>query len=134
MDYPQKKQKKSRNIEARTVLVIREGERTALRRRPKKGLLAGMYELPNLEGHLSQEEVLTYLKEKNLSPIRIRKLEEAKHIFSHIEWHMTGYLIRVEEPEGRESEELIFVEPDKKEKAYPIPSAFGAYTKYWRSI
>ena len=134
LDYPKKSQKKPRKIEKRTVLVIREGERTAIRRRPGKGLLAGMYELPNLEGHLSREEVLAYLKEKELSPLHIRKLEEAKHIFSHIEWHMTGYLVRVEEAEGGEPEELIFVETDKKEKTYPIPSAFGAYMKYWRSI
>lgn len=134
LDYPKKTQKKARKLEDRTVLVIREGQRTAIRRRPEKGLLAGMYELPNLEGHLSRTEVLTYLKEKKLSPIRIQKLEEAKHIFSHIEWHMIGYLIRVEEPEGGEPEELIFVEPEKKEETYPIPSAFGAYMKYWRSI
>lgn len=133
-EYPKKAQKKSRKIEDRTVLVIREGERTAIRRRPEKGLLAGMYELPNLAGCLSQQEVLEYLKEKKLSPIRIRKLEDAKHIFSHIEWHMTGYLIRVEEMEHRESEELIFVETEKKEETYPIPAAFGAYMKYWRSI
>lgn len=133
-EYPKKAQKKSRKIEDRTVLVIREGERTAIRRRPEKGLLAGMYELPNLAGCLSQQEVLEYLKEKKLSPLRIRKIEDAKHIFSHIEWHMTGYLIRVEEMEHRESEELIFVEPEKKEETYPIPAAFGAYMKYWRSI
>jgi len=133
-EYPKKAQKKSRRIEDRTVLVIREGDRTAIRRRPKRGLLAGMYELPNLAGCLSQREVLEYLKEKKLSPIRIQKLEDAKHIFSHIEWHMTGYLIRVEEMEHGESEGLIFVETEKREETYPIPSAFGAYMKYWRSI
>lgn len=133
-EYPKKAQKKSRKVEDRTVLVIREGERTAICRRPEKGLLAGMYELPNLKGRLSQQEVLDYLKKRKLSPIRIRRLEDAKHIFSHIEWHMTGYLIRVEETENGESDGLIFVEPEKKEETYPIPSAFGAYMKYWRSI
>lgn len=134
LDFPKKAQKKPRKVEQRTVLVIREGDRTAIHKRPQRGLLAGLYELPNLEGHLSQDEVLAYLKGRNLLPIRIQNLGEAKHIFSHVEWHMIGYLIRVEELTGGETEEFIFVEPEKKEAEYPIPSAFGAYMKYWRSI
>ena len=65
----------------------------AIRKRPAKGLLAGLYELPNLSGWLSQDEVLDWLKQEGLSPIRIRRLLDAKHIFSHIEWHMTGYVV-----------------------------------------
>ena len=32
-------------------------------------------------------------------PVRIQELPEAKHIFSHIEWHMTGYEVTVDELE-----------------------------------
>lgn len=132
LDFPKKAPKKERKIEKRTVLLIRDNERTAICRRPEKGLLAGLYELPNLKGHLSQDEVLEYVKKKHLSPIRIQELGEAKHIFSHIEWHMTGYVVRVEEISGGEAEDMIFVEPEDTKRAYPIPSAFGAYMKYWR--
>ncbi|MCI5996499.1 MAG: A/G-specific adenine glycosylase [Blautia sp.] len=131
-DYPRKMPKKSRKIENRTVLIIRDGNRAAIRKRPEKGLLAGLYELPNLEGHLSGDEVLTYLKEKHFLPLHIQKLEESRHIFSHIEWHMTGYIVRVEELEEGEQEEFIFVEPKETEKTYPIPAAFGAYVKQLR--
>ena len=62
MDYPKKAQKKPRKIEKKTVLVIRDGSRAAIRKRPAKGLLAGLYELPNLSGWLSQDEVLDWLK------------------------------------------------------------------------
>ena len=56
--FPVKAQKKDRKLEDRTVLVIQDGEKTAIRRRPPRGLLAGLYELPNLKGHLSEEKVL----------------------------------------------------------------------------
>ncbi len=129
-DLPKKAPKKKRKIEKRTVLVIRDGEKAAIRKRPDKGLLAGLYELPNEEGHMTREEVLAYLKEKELSPIRIRKLDDSKHIFSHIEWHMTGYVIQIEETDQWKGKEYLFVEPKDTEKKYPIPAAFGAYTGY----
>lgn len=74
-------------------------------------LLAGLYELPNCEGKKSQEEALAYVKEIGCKPIRIRELTEAKHIFSHVEWHMKGYTILIEEPE-QPIGDLVFVESD----------------------
>ena len=130
MDYPKKAQKKPRKIEKKTVLVIRDGSRAAIRKRPAKGLLAGLYELPNLSGWLSQDEVLDWLKQEGLSPIRIRRLSDAKHIFSHIEWHMTGYVVLVEELENYSGKDMLFIEPKRTEEEYPIPAAFSAYTAY----
>lgn len=134
-ELPVKTKAKARKLEKRTVLIIRDGDKVAIRKRPAKGLLAGLYELPNVEGELSQEEVLSFVKAMHFSPIRIQKLDDAKHIFSHIEWHMTGYAIRVEEEalaEQREqpSENLIFVEAEDAKERYAIPSAFVAYAKY----
>ena len=130
MDYPKKAQKKPRKIEKKTVLVIRDGSRAAIRKRPAKGLLAGLYELPNLPEWLSPDEVLEWLKKEGLSPIRIQKLSDAKHIFSHIEWHMTGYVVLVEELEDYSGTDMLFIEPKKTEEEYPIPAAFAAYTEY----
>ena len=148
MDFPVKSKAKARRIEERTVLVIRDGEKVAIRKRPKKGLLAGLYELPNLSGALSAKEVLSYVKEQQFAPLRIEKLADAKHIFSHIEWRMSGYAILVEEagfaaegePEagkGRTPEEkadgeggLIFVDAWDARERYAIPSAFSAYAGY----
>lgn len=130
MDYPKKAQKKARKIEKKTVLVIRDGSRAAIRKRPAKGLLAGLYELPNLPGWLSPDEVLEWMKKEGLSPIRIQKLSDAKHIFSHIEWHMTGYVVLVEELEDYSGTDMLFIEPKRTEEEYPIPAAFAAYTEY----
>lgn len=128
-ELPKKAPKKPRTIEKKTVLVIRDGEKVAIRKRPKKGLLAGLYELPNIEDTLSEEEVLKLVKTYDLKPLFIRRLEEAKHIFTHKEWHMTGYSVRVEELEG-EIEGMLFVDMETMKKEYPIPSAFEAYAKH----
>ena len=89
-ELPKKTPPKSRRIQDKTVLVLVSDNQAALRKRPAKGLLAGLYELPNLEGHLKPDQVLDYVKSEGLSPIRIQELPAAKHIFSHIEWHMAG--------------------------------------------
>lgn len=126
---PVKSKAKARRIEERTVLVIRDGERFVLQKRPKKGLLAGMYEFPNVEGHMTEEEALGYVQKKGLTPVRIQPITDAKHIFSHIEWHMTGYMIRVAALDTEEPE-LLFVEPEDTKERYPIPAAFERYTDY----
>ena len=131
-ELPVKAPKKKRTIENRTVLVIQDGERTAIHKRPQEGLLAGLYELPNVEGHLSMDEALQKVKEMNLEPLHIETLPEAKHIFSHIEWRMTGYRIRVSSLEEGKESSFIFTEKKQSEKQYAIPSAFRAYIKYMK--
>lgn len=129
-DFPVKEKKLKRRMEDRTILLIRDGERIALGRRPEKGLLAGLYEFPNLEGHLTEEEALAWVEEKGLLSLQIRKLDPAKHIFSHVEWHMTGYLIRVASFEGSMKENYILAEVRTVEEKYAIPSAYSAYARY----
>ncbi len=132
-ELPQKAKKKPRSIEEKTILVVQDAERIALHKRPEKGLLAGMYEFPSMEGHCGEERVLAYLRELGLSPLRIRELPPAKHVFTHKEWHMTGFLVRVDELAGRkdsqERPEWIFVDPRETRTNYPIPSAFAVYAE-----
>lgn len=132
-EFPKKAKKKPRSIEDKTILVIQDAGRVALRKRPATGLLAGMYEFPSLEGHCGETEIGAYLKEIGLIPIRIQELPPAKHVFTHKEWHMTGYLIRVDElavkGPGQEMQGLVFVEPEQTRTEYPIPSAFAAYAE-----
>jgi A/G-specific adenine glycosylase len=127
-ELPVKARPKARRLEKKTVLVIRDGERVLLQQRPDSGLLAGMYELPCMEGYPDEKSVLEFVKEKGLAPLRIQKLPEAKHIFSHVEWQMRGYALLVEEPETDDG--YLFVEPADSEKNYAIPAAYAAYSKY----
>ena len=130
-EYPRKEKKKKRQIEKKTILILKDGDNVVIHKRPDKGLLAGLYELPMLEGHLSKADVIVKLKEMGFYPIRIEKLPDSVHIFSHKEWHMTGYAVRVDEfISGNMLEEYLFVHPKETEAVYPIPSAFAAYAKY----
>ena len=133
LQYPNKAKAKERTVEEKTILIIRDAELAALHKRPAKGLLAGMYEFPSMKGYHTAEEVKEYLAENGLQVLRIQPLEDAKHIFSHREWHMKGYLIRVDElapkREGPDSADWIYIEPSETREKYPIPSAFAVYAK-----
>ncbi len=124
---PVKAKAKERRIERKTILVFRDNHELAIAKRPKKGLLAGLYELPNVDGHLSMDEVTAYSKEIGLMPVHIRPLENAKHIFSHVEWHMVGYEIIVDELEKTNKKDFLFIEFDEIQEKYPIPTAFEKY-------
>ena len=130
-DYPKKTPKKARTIEYKTVLVLQDEHKVAFRKRPDKGLLAGMYEFPCLDGICSERQVLAYLKSIGLSAVHIRKLADSKHIFTHKEWHMVGYAVRVDELErsGKEND-LLFADKEEVQEKYPVPTAYAAYTSY----
>ena len=120
-DFPVMPTKKPRRTEEKTVLVLRCGHRQALNRRPEKGLLAGLWELPNRPGSLTEEEVLAWAGGQSLQPDGIRPLGEAVHIFSHVEWHMVGYELRC----AAENSAFVWTEDIRQ---YAIPTAFRAYT------
>ncbi len=131
LQYPYKAPKKQREIEERTVLILRDEDKTAIVKRPDKGLLAGMYEFPVMSGHVAADKVINYLKEQGLNTLWITPLEDAKHIFSHKEWHMKGYMVRVDElSRGDVPADWLFVEPKETEFSYPIPTAYAKYMKY----
>lgn len=130
VEYPRKAPKKARRIEEKTVLILQNGQEYAIHKRPAEGLLGGLYELPNLEGYHSREEILAYVESLGLIPLHISGVGEAKHIFSHVEWRMKGYFIKVASTEEKKIGELIFADKKESKGRYPIPSAFSAYRKY----
>ena len=56
-------------------------------------------------------------------------MPEAKHIFSHVEWHMSGYLVKA----GEEIPGMLFADRGELKEKYPIPNAFAAYRKLLES-
>lgn len=130
IEYPRKAPKKARRIEEKTILILQNGQEYAIHKRPAGGLLGGLYELPNLEGYRSREEILSYVENLGLVPLHISDAGEAKHIFSHVEWRMKGYFIKVAVTEEKKIGELIFADKKESRGKYPIPSAFSAYRKY----
>ena len=73
---------------------------------------------------------IAYSKKIGLLPIRVMPAGEAKHIFSHVEWHMTGYAVSLEETDHMEDSGFLFIETKETESSYPIPAAFAAYAEY----
>lgn len=125
-EIPVKARPKARRIEDKTVLLLNFNGRTAIRRRKDSGLLASLYELPNEEGHLEAEEVGGLYR---VPVTAVRRLSEAKHIFSHVEWHMRGYEIDLQTmPQG----DYLWVTGKELLKTYSLPGAFRAYTKLIR--
>ena len=107
------------------MLLLRCGGRFALRRREETGLLAGMWEFPSLPGRQDASAVRAALEERGLGPGEIRPCGESRHVFTHIEWHMTGYIAEI----SRESGEYVWKTPEEIRAGYAIPTAFRAYQK-----
>ena len=125
-EIPVKGEKKARKIEEKTICLIQWQDRYAIRKRDANGLLASLYELPNIEGYLEGERLLeAFGLDKNSSAISER-LPDAKHIFSHVEWHMRGWRI---ETTGSMPEGFIFADRKELDEKYPLPNAFGKYMK-----
>jgi A/G-specific adenine glycosylase len=57
-------------------------------RRPESGLLAGLWQLPEAEGELTDAQAAEWLGEHGIRPKGELRFYERKHIFTHIEWHM----------------------------------------------
>ena len=115
---PVKPAAKQRRIEERTVFVMECGGKFALHKREDKGLLAGLWELPNIEG-TQKSKVVT----EQFPVVAIEELGKAKHIFSHVEWHMTGYYLKLSELlEGYEWKSAAQIQQE-----IAIPAAFSAY-------
>ncbi|HEY9573922.1 MAG TPA: A/G-specific adenine glycosylase [Lachnospiraceae bacterium] len=127
---PVKEKKKKRKVEQKTVLVIKNDNSFSLRKRPDKGLLAGLYEFPTLDGKLDEKEVVLWLKKQGIESIRIKELEQSKHIFSHVEWEMSAYHVWIDELSSVLKKDIIFVDCETIKKEYPIASALRAYKKY----
>jgi len=80
--------KKTRRIEKKTVFALLLGGGLIGFRRPESGLLAGLWQLPEEAGELTDAECAAWLGEHGLNPVGELRFYERKHIFTHIEWHM----------------------------------------------
>lgn len=127
-ELPVKAPKKPRRTEDRTILLVRrQGEDgVALRRRPPRGLLGGMWEPVNLPGVLGREEIAAALEGMGLCLCTLTPLSDSRHIFTHVEWRMTGWEAVVS-GEPRPEAGLIWASEEELLRDYPLPSAFRAY-------
>ncbi len=114
---PNKRPKKPRTVEKRTVFALYDAGAPLLLKRPNRGLLAGLYELPNVSGTLSAEQAMDMLTKWDLHPLGSVQRYEAKHVFTHIEWHMRVYAADV----SGEGTKRFF----RSDGSQSIPTAFA---------
>ena len=120
---PVKAPKKAGRIEDKTVFLLLRGDRIALRRRPDDGLLAGLWEFPSVAGALDEKEAPAAVAALGFLPKAWEKKLFAKHIFTHVEWHMTGHTLEVA---GDGPADFVWADAGAlSDRA--VPSAFGRY-------
>lgn len=93
-ELPVKTAKKPRKIQKMTVFVLEKDGKLAVKKRESEGLLAGLWELPNCEGWLTQKEALGFLQTLGISVDAIKPMPDATHVFTHIEWKMRVYMVK----------------------------------------
>lgn len=125
-ELPVKTPPKKRRIEERTVCLIEYGSQIGIRKRDDSGLLASLYEFPNIEGHVSAEELAGQFHLEPESIAAVERLPDAKHIFSHVEWRMIGYRVLLD---SALPDMYISAEKEELKTTYALPNAFGRYTK-----
>jgi A/G-specific adenine glycosylase len=135
MQIPVKPAKKERRVEERTILLLEYQERYAISKRSGKGILAGLWELPGISQRVEKAKLPEVLKDIGLDYRSISELGRAKHIFTHIEWHMTGYHILLSQvpKEAKILSDLVWASQEEINEVYSIPNAFAAFLKEIRS-
>ena len=95
--------KRSKREEERTVFIISCNDRFALTKRPEKGLLAGLWQFPDVPGTFTGQAAADRAGELGFVVSDILREVEMNHIFTHIVWKMRGvYLRAIEETRGYE--------------------------------
>lgn len=123
MELPVKNRKKDKKIEEKTVFVLLCRGKTALCKRENKGLLAGMWEFPNVQGKQDAAQAMETVEAWNCRPVRLYKEMVRSHIFSHVRWDMVCFYVECE------SMPLSFqwVDERKVDSSIPIPTAFRQF-------
>lgn len=125
---PVRAKKKARKIEERTVLLLFQNGKAALRKRADTGLLASLWEFPSVLGNLDEAGVSLVLAQMGLSAQTVEPTGSAKHIFTHIEWDMKGYFADV----TGETDDLFWADAAAFDAA-AIPTAFRKFAALVRA-
>lgn len=124
---PVKSPKKEKRQEDRTVFILCCDGRYALEKRPERGLLAGLWQFPNCPGKLDHQQALEMMENMGLRPRNLLREVSRKHIFTHIQWNMTGIYLEVSQPISR----FQWFTPEQINTQAALPTAFRLF---WEEI
>lgn len=133
---PYRSPKKPRRIQPRTVFLLLDGDTVALRKREDKGLLAGLWEFVGAEENLDEAGARRWLRTHGIEIEQLLPIPDAIHVFSHVEWHMTGYVVRCKKITDSEwARELCWATAKELSDVYALPTAFRspfrALMEFW---
>ncbi len=123
-NLPIKQPKKARRIEEKTVFIIRCDGKYALLKRGGSGLLADLWQFPDMPGKLETAEALTVVEQMGLKIKEIYRQVERKHIFTHVEWRMRGVYLEAQETASG----FAWFTADEVEQTAALPTA---YKQFW---
>lgn len=122
-NLPVRSEKKKRKIVEKTVFILLTEDTVALHKRSASGLLAGMWEFPNVDEKLDKQEAVTQVTGWQADPVDLLMQTSYTHIFSHVEWHMTAYYIRCR----KTNKKWKWVTKESLDETYALPSAFRPF-------
>lgn len=106
---------------------MEQESRIGIVKRPQKGLLAGLWEFPALDGYKTLPWIKEWLAAKGAGEIKVSRLRGGKHIFSHVEWHMRGFRLEGVRSECELIPNLMWVEKEELKNRYALPVAFHTF-------
>lgn len=122
-DLPVKKPLRKRRCEKLSVVVVLCENRILLEKRPKSGLLAGMWQPLVLDGHLNAEQICAELADREVFVREICEGDASTHIFTHLEWHMRNVICR--DDAAALPPHCVFASSEELREIYAVPSAFA---------
>lgn len=120
---PVKLPKKGRKQEEMTVFILRCDGRYAIQKRGSSGLLADLWQFPNIPGKLEVQQAVDAAGAMDIRPSQVLQSLDKTHIFTHIQWDMRGYYLEIAEPGGG----FTWLTAEEIEKEIALPTAFRQF-------
>ena len=124
---PVRAPKKQKKQQEKTVFILRCGDTFALEKRESRGLLAGLWQFPNVEGKMGIPAIVDILEKNGLKILEIIRQVEKKHIFTHIIWDMRGVYLEVKEQAGP----YTWLTSEQINAQAALPTAFR---QFWEEV
>ncbi|MFR1518473.1 MAG: A/G-specific adenine glycosylase [Clostridia bacterium] len=125
LSFPVQREKQPRSQQEKTVFLLCFEDQVAVCKRRPGGLLGGLWEFPNTEGFLTEEEAAAWLRAEAIIPGKIVKASTKTHVFTHIEWHMESYLIFCKTKNTR----FLWLTREELANSIALPTAFKKFMK-----
>ncbi len=123
-ELPVRTPKKARRTEEKTVFILHCDGHYALCKRPGKGLLAGLWQFPDVPGRLELPQALEALEGMGIPLREVHRQTDKTHIFTHIQWNMRGIYLDAAAMGG----DFVWMTARQIEQEAALPTA---YRQFW---